>query len=140
MPAAIAKPDPQPTSVLLLVEDHEDSRQMYAEFLKTSFDVVAAADAEQGLAVLRERRVDIVVTDLSLPGMNGLELVAEVRRDAALRAVPIVCLSGYGGHAHEQRARAAGCDRILQKPCTPDALADIATQLVREAASRSERS
>ena len=140
MPAAISKPDPQPTSVLLLVEDHEDSRQMYAEFLKTSFDVVAAADAEQGLAVLRERRVDIVVTDLSLPGMNGYELVAKVRSDAKLRAVPIVCLSGYGGLAHEQRARAAGCDRILQKPCMPDALADIATELVREAASRSPRS
>ena len=140
MPAAISKPDPQPTSVLLLVEDHEDSRQMYAEFLKTSFDVVAAADAEQGLAVLRERRVDIVVTDLSLPGMNGYELVAKVRSDAKLRAVPIVCLSGYGGLAHEQRARDAGCDRILQKPCMPDALADIATELIREAASRSRRS
>jgi CheY-like chemotaxis protein len=140
MPAAVAKPDPPPTSVLLLVEDHEDSRQMYAEFLKTSFEVVATADAEQGLAVLRERRVDILVTDLSLPGMNGYELVAKVRSDAALRTVPIVCLSGYGGLAHEQRARAAGCDRILQKPCMPDALADIATELIREAASRSGRS
>jgi CheY-like chemotaxis protein len=140
MPAAIANPDPRHTSVLLLVEDHEDTRQMYAEFLRLSFDVISAADGEQGLAALRERRVDIVITDLSLPGMDGFEFVAAIRNDPALREIPVVCVSGYGGLAHERRARAAGCDRILQKPYMPDALADVATELIREAANRSSRS
>jgi two-component system, cell cycle response regulator DivK len=58
--------------------------------------------------------------------------VAAIRSDPALRAIPIVCLSGYGGLTHEQRAREAGCDRILQKPCMPDALADLADELVRK--------
>jgi CheY-like chemotaxis protein len=125
---------------LLLVEDHVDTRQMYAEFLALSFEVIAAGDGEEGLAILRERPVDVIITDLSLPGMDGLQLVAEVRKDAALRGIPIVCLSGYGGSAHEQRARAAGCDRILQKPCMPDQLADVAAELVREAADRRSKS
>jgi CheY-like chemotaxis protein len=124
---------------VLLVEDHEDTRHMYAEFLGMSFDVLAAPDGERGLALLRERSVDLVITDLSLPGMNGFELVAAIRNDPSLRDIPIVCLSGYGGAAHEQRARAAGCDRIVQKPCMPDALADLATELIRESADRSPK-
>ena len=109
---------------------------MYAEFLGMSFDVLTAPDGDKGFALIRERRVDLVITDLSLPGMNGFELVAAIRGDAALRGTPIICLSGYGGLAHEQRAREAGCDRILQKPCMPDALAELAAQLIREAAER----
>lgn len=119
-------------AAVLLVEDHQDTREMYAEFLGARFEILAAADAETALAQLRERGVDLVITDLSLPGMNGYELVAAIRSDPALRAIPIVCLSGYGGLTHEQRAREAGCDRILQKPCMPDALADLAAELVRK--------
>ena len=86
-----------------------------------------------------QQRAVEVITDLSLPGMNGFELVAAVRSDPALRGTPIICLSGYGGLAHEQRAQEAGCDRILQKPCMPDALADLAAELIREAAERGSK-
>jgi CheY-like chemotaxis protein len=137
MLAAIAGPDTPYVPALLLVEDHEDTRQMYSEFLAMSFEVLSAPDGETGLSLLRERRVDLVITDLSLPGMDGFELIAAIRGDSGLREIPIVCLSGYGGLAHEQRARAAGCDRILQKPCMPDALADVATELIRQTGDRS---
>jgi CheY-like chemotaxis protein len=112
---------------------------MYAEFLGISFDVLAAPDGERGLSLLHERRVDLLITDLSLPGMNGFELVAAIRSDPALRDTPIICLSGYGGLAHEQRAQEAGCDRILQKPCMPDELADLAAELIREAGERGSK-
>ena len=82
---------------------------------------MTAADGEDALSMMRVQPPDVLVTDLSLPGMDGFELIARVRADAALRSgFPIICLSGYGGHEHEQRALAAGCDRILQKPCMPD--------------------
>jgi two-component system cell cycle response regulator DivK len=116
--------------VILLVEDHQDTRQMYAEFLSASFEVLSAPDGAAALEILRTARPTLMITDLSLPGMDGLELVSAVRKDPRFTTLPIVCLSGYGGHAHEQRARAAGCDRILQKPCLPDALLDIALELV----------
>jgi CheY-like chemotaxis protein len=140
MLAAISNPGPRPAPAVLLVEDHDDTRQMYAEFLGMSFDMICAPDGETGLDILRQRRVDLVITDLSLPGMDGFELVAAIRSDPALRVIPIVCLSGYGGLAHEQRARAAGCDRILQKPCMPDALADVASELIRKADVRGSTS
>jgi CheY-like chemotaxis protein len=117
--------------VVLLVEDHTDTRQMYAEFLSGVFDVLEAADGLQAIEAMRTRRPDLLITDLSLPGLDGFELVTLMRADPSLRGVPIICVSGYGGHAHDERARAAGCDRILQKPCMPDALADAASELLQ---------
>lgn len=117
--------------VVLLVEDHADTRLMYAEFLGEQFEVLEAGDGEEALAVLRARIPDLVITDLSLPGVDGFELMSRLRQDPTLASIPVICLSGYGGHAHERRAREAGCDRLIQKPCLPDALAEAAADLLR---------
>jgi CheY-like chemotaxis protein len=122
---ALATPPPTTKGPLvLLVEDHADTRQMYAEFLRSSFEILEAGTGPQALEIARARRPAVLVTDLSLPGMDGFELIARMRDDPAMRTVPVVCISGYGGELHEERARAAGCDRIIQKPCLPDRLAD----------------
>lgn len=123
--------------VVLLVEDHADTRQMYAEFLGQQFRVVEAADGQQAIDRMREGAPDLLITDLSLPVLDGFEVIARMRVDPALCAVPIICLSGYGGHAHDERAREAGCDRVLQKPCLPDALADAAAALLKATRDRS---
>jgi CheY-like chemotaxis protein len=128
--AAADRRGPAARPVIVLVEDHQDTRQMYAEFLSASFEVLPAADGLQAVDIMRTTRPDLLITDLSLPGMDGFELVARIRNDPRLRRIPIICLSGYGGHAHEQRARDAGCDRILQKPCMPDALSEIALEVL----------
>ena len=109
---------------------------MYAEFLGMGFEVTTAADGEQGLEAARLHHPDLIITDLSLPGIDGFQLIARVREDEALRSIPIICLSGYSGQAHAARAQAAGCDRILQKPCMPDELAQAATDLIHDAATR----
>ncbi|MFL6279232.1 MAG: response regulator [Vicinamibacterales bacterium] len=121
---------------VLLVEDHSDTRQMYAEFLGTQFEVTTAVDGEDALQRLAIHVPDVIVTDLSLPGVDGFELIARVRADAKFQSVPIICLSGYGGYEHEDRARAAGCDRLLQKPCMPDELAAIVSEVIAHAAIR----
>lgn len=123
-------------SRVLLVEDHADTRQMYAEFLGIDFEVFTAADGENALKIMRVHAPDVLVTDLSLPGMDGFELITRVRGDEALQSIPIICLSGYGGYEHEERARAAGSDRILQKPCMPDELAAIVSDAIAHAAQR----
>jgi len=125
-------------SRVLIVEDHVDTRHMYAEFLGIEFEVMTAADGEEALRKMRANVPDVMVTDLSLPGMDGFELIGRVRGDAKLQSIPIICLSGYGGHEHEQRARAAGCDRILQKPCMPDELAAVVSDMLAHVAKRRE--
>ena len=126
--------------LILLVEDHLDTRQMYAEFLGMGFEVLTAPDGEQALEAVRLHSPDLLITDLSLPGIDGFELIAQVRQDPSLGGMPIICLSGYGGHIYEERAAAAGCDRILLKPCMPDKLAEVAAELIRNAANRRTKS
>lgn len=139
--AALAfPPKPENVPLVLLVEDHADTRQMYVAFLATSFNVIEAASAEQALALMAEHRPHVIITDLSLPGMDGFELITRVRRDPALASVPVISLSGYGGHTHDERARAAGCDRVLQKPCLPDALEQAVRELLGDSAGGSEAS
>jgi CheY-like chemotaxis protein len=114
--------DPSPT-VVLLVADHVDSRHRYAACLRAQFQVVEAGDGVNALQLMEQQRPDIVVTDLALPLMDGFELVQRMRLDARLRDVPVIALSGFSGAEYESRARAAGTDLVLQKPCLPDELA-----------------
>ncbi len=132
MSAAAAPSDgPSPSRPnVLLVEDHPDSRQMYAEFLSDAFEVLTAADATRALDIVRGARIDLLITDLSLPGLDGFQLCEAIRLDLSISPMPIICLSGYSGHDHDARAREVGCDRILQKPCMPDVLLRIVRDLL----------
>ncbi len=123
--------------LVLIVEDHQDTRMMYAEFLSTRFEMLTAGDGREALDMMNGGQLpDLVITDLTLPRMDGLELIALMRQNEILRHLPVICLSGYGGDAHAQRARAAGCDQVLQKPCMPDLLADAADEVIRTSRSR----
>ena len=120
------------TRTVLLVEDHVDSRVMYAEFLRLDFHVVEAGDGLAALELIEQACPDVVVTDLALPRMDGFELIARIRRDDRLRNVPVIALSGYAGTEHETRARDAGSDLVLMKPCLPETLAEaVATATIR---------
>ena len=118
---------------MLLVEDHTDSRQMYAEFLRMQFTVFEAADGVNALEVMEETCPDVVVTDLTLPRMDGFELLKRMKADARLKDVPVIALSGFSGADHEERARQAGSSLVLQKPCLPD---DLARAIADAARSR----
>jgi CheY-like chemotaxis protein len=124
-------PEVSSRPLLLLVEDHEDTRQMYAEFLGVSFEVVQARDGTQALDALQQNVPALVITDFSLPGIDGFELIRRMRDNQSTRDVPAICLSGYSGVRHEQRAREVGCDRMLEKPCLPDQLAQVAKEMAQ---------
>ena len=122
--------------LILLVDDHQDTCQMYAEFLGLGFQVMTAPNAEQAFEVVQAQLPDLLITDLSLPGIDGFELIMQVRQNPASRSIPIICLSGHGGDAYEERARAAGSDRVLVKPCMPDKLAEVAAEVLQGAAAK----
>lgn len=123
-------PTPSPERiVVLLVEDHADSRMMYAEFLKLQFTVFDAADGVAAIELMKGMSPDVIVTDLSLPRMDGFELIRRTRSNPRLAGVGIIALSGYSSPDHEASARAAGAEVILQKPCLPDQLAEAVAQL-----------
>ena len=105
---------------------------MYAEYLGDTFDVMQAADGQEALALVADSIPALIITDLTLPGIDGFELVRQIRRNVSTRAIPVICVSGHGGRAHEERAREVGCTRVLEKPCMPETLAKTARDLVRE--------
>ena len=125
MPDAVPTP-PTPWTILL-VEDHADSRAMYAEFLRLDFDVVEAGDGVADLERMRQTLPRVVVTDLALPRMDGFEMIERMRGDDRLRDVPVIALSGYAGPEYEDRARKAGSDVVLVKPCLPETLSEAVT-------------
>ena len=120
-----------PSLVVLLVEDHADTRQIYADFLGEVFEVLQAADGEEALDVVKKRVPALVITDLTLPGIDGFELIRRLRESPSTCQIPAMCLSGHGGRAHEARAKTVGCDRILEKPCLPKTLVEAAHALLR---------
>lgn len=122
-----------PPYQVLIVESHADTSDMYAEFLRHhGMRVRSVGNATDALAAMSN--VDVLVTEIMLPGaMDGTELVARLRRAQRTRNTPIVVVSGCVFPLDRQRARDAGCDVFLPKPCLPDSL----LQEVRRQARRS---
>jgi CheY-like chemotaxis protein len=114
---------PRPPLVLL-VEDDRDSREMYAMGLELcGLRVALAATATEALRLSVAERPDIVVSDLTLPDMDGIALARALARDPSTAGVPVLALTGRSGDDDLSRATAAGVRRVIVKPCPPDALA-----------------
>ena len=123
---------------VLVIEDNPDNLALAAFLLESvGHTVIAARDAEAGLTLAHDRRPDLVLMDIQLPGMDGLEATALLKRDDATRHIPVIALTALAMRGDEARIRAAGCDGYIAKPWHyPDFLAAVAAQLARSAAVR----
>jgi CheY-like chemotaxis protein len=118
---------------VLLVEDHADTRLMYAEYLRPEYETSEAGDGVAALESLRHVVPDVIVTDLSLPRMDGFELIARLRADERLRSIPVIALSGYSGPELDARVKAVRPSAVIQKPCLPERLVEeLRKQLKRD--------
>jgi two-component system cell cycle response regulator DivK len=118
---------------ILVVEDNPlNSKLTMLTLTHAGYAVRTAADAEQALDVLKTFTPRLIVMDLQLPGMNGLELTNLLKSDPATREMVIVALTAYAMKGDEQRALDAGCDGYLAKPIDTRTLAaTIAAYLLR---------
>lgn len=119
--------------LILVVDDYEDAREMCAEYLQFSgFRVASAASGQEALDKAFELLPDVILMDLSLPGMDGWQATRRLKDDERTRAIPVVALTGHALAGHSEGARRAGCDAFLTKPCLPEALvAEVRRQLER---------
>ncbi len=110
--------------VVLIVDDDEDSLAMYAfGLLAMGFQPVMAADADEAFARACELQPDLVVADVVMPGVSGLELARRLRAEDRTKDAIIVTLTGRVTRDLPSEALSAGSDRFLTKPCLPDELA-----------------
>ena len=119
-------PDPS-AALILLVEDFADAREMYYEYLTFSgFRVETAGDGYEAVEKARTLLPDLILMDLSLPGMNGWEATRILKSDPATRHLTIVALSAHVLSVAEIRLGGAACDGFIAKPCLPpDLVAQI---------------
>ena len=116
---------------VLVVEDNLANMTLATFLLQSAgHSVVTASNAEIGLMLARAEQPDLILMDIQLPGMDGLEATGLLKADAATRAIPVVALTALAMKGDEERIRAAGCDGYIAKPMRyKDFLATVAQQL-----------
>jgi two-component system, cell cycle response regulator DivK len=116
---------------ILIVEDNPANMKLAVILLKSAnYTVLSATDAEAALSLARSERLDLILMDVQLPGMDGLQAVALLKRDEATRAIPVIAITALVMKDDEERIRAAGYDGYIAKPIRRQKfLATIAAQL-----------
>ncbi|MDJ0522434.1 MAG: response regulator [Planctomycetota bacterium] len=124
----------QPSMRILVVDDDENVRKPLARFLERSgYDVLAAQDGEEAESLVLSQRPDIVITDVAMPGVNGLELCRRLKRESP--DMPIVLMSGWTSGVDPARARRAGATALLAKPFALQQVSELLNS-IEEAAQR----
>ena len=120
-------------ATVLVVEDNPANMTLAIFLLESAgHRVLSAPNAEAGLAMARGEQPNLILMDIQLPGMDGLEATALLKRDDATRAIPVIALTALAMKGDEQRIRAAGCDGYIAKPIRyQEFLSSVATHLAR---------
>ena len=116
---------------ILVVDDNAQNLKLARILLGAEgYDVRTAVDAEEAIVVLDNFTPRLILMDLQLPGMDGLELTRRLKADPARRAILIIALTAYAMKGDEERARAAGCDGYVSKPIDTEALSTAIANLL----------
>jgi len=101
----------------MVVEDNDLNRKLFCDVLKANgFDVDPVADGEQVLETAREVSPDLIIMDIQLPGISGVDLIAAAKQDGALKAIPVLAVTAFAAKGDEERIRSAGAAGYLAKP------------------------
>ncbi|HWP43095.1 MAG TPA: response regulator [Blastocatellia bacterium] len=121
---------PTVTEKILVVDDSDDTREMMAKLLELeSFTVVTAEDGCAGLDAAASERPDLIITDINMPNLNGIEMIKLLRRQPEFGGVPILAITAYGSNVADE-AIEAGADRATTKPIEFETLIDGIKQLL----------
>jgi CheY-like chemotaxis protein len=106
------------------------------QLLEDDYEILTAADGEEGLRLAERERPDLILMDLSLPVIDGWEATRRLKASEVLKNIPIIALSAHAMKGDEQKARECGCDDYLTKPLDEDLLFERLTKFLRERPSR----
>ncbi len=120
---------------VLLVEDNEMNRDMLSRRLaRRGYQVLVAEDAESGIATAQTQPPDLILMDMSLPGMTGWEATGVLKADPATRQIPVIALTAHAMASDREAALAAGCDDFESKPVELPSLLEKMQALLSRAA------
>ena len=119
-------------NTILIVDDSASMRQLISFALKDAgYEVIAAVDGKDALGKLNGSRVDMVVTDLNMPNMNGIELIQALRKSPGTKFTPVVMLTTESQESKKQEGKTAGASGWIVKPFTPEVLLNVIKKFVK---------
>ena len=119
---------------ILYIEDNEMNRQIVRDLLKrTTYKLIEAYDGEAGVAAALEQRPDLILMDIQLPKISGIEATRRLRAEAATAATPIIAITSFALSGDDQKAKEAGATAYLAKPYSPRDLLALIRKILPEA-------
>ena len=104
-------------ALILIVEDNEKNMKLARDVLQfNGFRTLEAVTAEQGLSLAAEHRPDLILMDIQLPEISGLEITKMLKADDDLRSIPVVAVTAFAMKGDEERIREGGCEAYISKP------------------------
>lgn len=124
------------TKRVLVVEDDLLNRMFYCATLEgNGFAVEALEDGRLALPAARAFQPDLIITDIQMPHVSGLQVIASIRKDPLLKQVPVLAVTAYVGRGEESRIRKAGANDYLPKPVSIRPLMETVNRLLKPAAA-----
>jgi CheY-like chemotaxis protein len=117
-------------ATLLICDDEDVLRDLIRATLGGQYALVEARDGDEALRCARERRPDLILLDMMMPGRSGLEVVGELRGDPELAEIPVIMLTARTQAADRETAARTGADRFLAKPFSPLELTSMVEELL----------
>lgn len=109
---------------ILVVEDNEDNLTVLCDELEyVGYEVISAANGEEAIEKTFTERPDLILMDISIPVIDGWEVTRRLKADPKTENIPIIALTAHAMAGDAEKAKAAGCDGYIAKPCTPDEVA-----------------
>jgi len=106
---------------ILVVEDNEINMYLCSRILKSSgYEVIEARSGEEGVELTIKEKPDLILMDIQLPGIDGLETTKRIRKSEANGEIPIIALTSYAMAGDREKALKAGCTGYIEKPINPD--------------------
>lgn len=103
--------------IVLYVEDNFHNRRIVNKVLTSKgYKILEAVDGESGLEMIRQTRPPLILLDITLPGMDGIEVIQHLKADPSLKDIPVIALTASAMHGDRERFLQAGCDDYLSKP------------------------
>jgi two-component system, cell cycle response regulator DivK len=117
---------------LLIVEDSELNRELLVQIFESSYDLDVAVDGKAAVQAATTSRPDLILMDVDLPGMSGLDAVRAIRANERIAGTPIVAVSSHVMPGDRERALEAGCNEFVAKPIDDEALVALVRRLLEE--------
>ena len=117
---------------ILIVEDNELNMKLFHDLLEAhNFKTLQTRDGNDALALAKEHHPDLILMDIQLPGVSGLEITRQIKADDEIKSIPIVAVTAFAMKGDEDRIRESGCEAYIAKPIHIDELISTVQRFIR---------